>query len=122
MAHGSLSFRASILAVAPGEQATMAGAGFQHSSVGLSNRGSRVARLFFLSQRAGVNDIEFPLGFKTHVGWDGPNGTPGKKPPAPSLEERSGTKPLEQSAQRRATNETETGRRRRPVSVRRGPA
>jgi hypothetical protein len=46
------------------------------------------------------------------------NGTPGKKRPAPSLkvrrdrspqEQRSGTKPLEQSAQRQATNETETG-------------
>jgi hypothetical protein len=46
------------------------------------------------------------------------NGTPGKKRPAPSLrvrrdrspqEQRSGTKPLEQSAQPQPTNETETG-------------
>jgi hypothetical protein len=57
------------------------------------------------------------------------NGTPGKKPPAPSLkvrkgrarlEQRSDNKPLKQSAQRRAADETETGRRGKPVLVRRG--
>src|SRR5258708_23689418 len=46
------------------------------------------------------------------------NGTPGKKPPAPSvkvrmgrtpLEQRSGSKPLEPSVQRRGIDETETG-------------
>jgi hypothetical protein len=57
------------------------------------------------------------------------NGTPGKKPPAPlvkvrmgrtPLEQRSGSKPLEPSAQRRGIDETETGRRPKPVPARRG--
>jgi hypothetical protein len=56
-----------------------------------------------------------------------PNGTPGKKPPAPSLklrlartrlEQRSGSKPLEPSGQRQST-EAETGQRSRLVSGRR---
>src|SRR5258706_1075727 len=62
------------------------------------------------------------------------NGTPGKKPPAPSvklrlartpLEQRSGSKPLARSAQRRSTvgkktDEVEAGQRSKPIPVRRG--
>src|SRR5258706_13490556 len=62
------------------------------------------------------------------------NGTPGKKPPAPSvklrlartpLEQRSGSKPLARSAQRRSTvgekaDEVEAGQRAKPIPVRRG--
>jgi len=58
-----------------------------------------------------------------------PNGTPGEKPPAPSvklqlgrtpLEQRSGSKPLAPSARgrstgRKETDEVETGRRPKPV-------
>jgi hypothetical protein len=59
-----------------------------------------------------------------------PNGTPGKKPPAPSvearlgrtpLEQRSGSKPLAPSAQRPSTaDESEAGQRSKPIPERRG--
>jgi hypothetical protein len=58
-----------------------------------------------------------------------PNDTLSKKPPAPSvkvrgaatpLEQRSGAKPLDPPAQRRAADEAKTGRRAKPVPVRGG--
>jgi hypothetical protein len=109
----------------------MAGVGFWH---GTADLGLAWPRLFFLSQRAGVPDIVILVDFKTRVGhWDGPpcpkrsNGTPGKKPPAPSVKRRPGRTPLEQRSGNKPaptvhneTNNVEAGRRPKPVSVRRG--